>query len=155
MLYFDSIDVSEGTDVNKSRVSKECVSHYWYFLNKGFKFQPNVCNRCHDLLMLSMNLIDIAILKIKTTDYRSVISRISKGETINIMQNIDFTGKIPKVDFNRTFLAVTSLGSALKKDENYYPKIFLNECKYIEKRVGRQVNDNFRDFSCSDESDEE
>ena len=156
MLYFDSIDVSEGTDVNKSRVSKECdVSHYWYFLNKGFKFQPNVCNRCHDLLMLSMNLIDIAILKIKTTDYRSVISGISKGETINIMQNIDFTGKIPKVDFNRTFLAVTSLGSALKKDENYYPKIFLNECKYIEKRVGRQVNDNFRDFSCSDESDEE
>ena len=156
MLYFDSIDVSEGTDVNKSRASKEYdVSHYWYFLNKGFKFQPNVCNRCHDLLMLSMNLIDIAILKIKTTDYRSVISRISKGETINIMQNIDFTGKIPKVDFNRTFLVVTSLGSALKKDENYYPKIFLNECKYIEKRVGRQVNDNFRDFSCSDESDEE
>ena len=115
MLYFDSIDVSEGTDVNKSSVSKECdVCHYWYFLNK-------VCHTCHDLLMLSVNLSDIAILKIKTTDYGSVISRISKGETINIMQNIDFMGKIPKVDFNRTFLAVISLGSALKKDGNYYP----------------------------------
>ena len=122
MLYFDSIDVSEGTDVNKSSVSKECdVCHYWYFLNKAFKFQPNVCHTCHDLLMLSVNLSDIAILKIKTTDYGSVISRISKGETIDIMQNIDFMGKIPKVDFNRTFLAVISLGSALKKDGNYYP----------------------------------
>ena len=48
MLYFDRIDVSEGTDVRS--VSKECdICHYWYFLNFSFKFQPNVCNRCHDL----------------------------------------------------------------------------------------------------------
>ena len=39
--------------------------HYGYFLNKGFKFQSNVCYRCHDLLMKSMNLSDIAILNIK------------------------------------------------------------------------------------------
>ena len=32
-----------------------------YFLNKGFKLQPNVCNRCHDLLMMSLNLSDITI----------------------------------------------------------------------------------------------
>ena len=23
--------------------------HYWYFLNYSFKFEPNVCNRSHDL----------------------------------------------------------------------------------------------------------
>ena len=57
MLYFDSIDVSEGIDVNKTSASKECyICHYWYFLNYRFKFQPNVCNRFHDLLMISMNL---------------------------------------------------------------------------------------------------
>ena len=40
MLYFDRIDVSEGIDVNKTRKSKECdVCHYWYFLEKSFKFQ--------------------------------------------------------------------------------------------------------------------
>ena len=39
-------------------------------LNKGLKFQPSVCNRCHDLLMTSMNLSDIAILNIKGSDYR-------------------------------------------------------------------------------------
>ena len=67
MLYYDRIDVSEGIDVNKTSASKECdICHYWYFLNYSFKFQPNVCNRCHDLLMMSMNLSDIAILNIKS-----------------------------------------------------------------------------------------
>ena len=43
MLYYDSIDVSKGIDVNKISVSKECnICHYWYFLDKGFKFQPYV-----------------------------------------------------------------------------------------------------------------
>ena len=43
MPYFDRIDVPAGTDVNKTSESKECdVFHYLYFLNKGFKFQPNV-----------------------------------------------------------------------------------------------------------------
>ena len=32
--------------------------------------------------------------------------------------------KIPKVDSNHTCLAVISLDSALKKDENYYPQCF-------------------------------
>ena len=80
MLYFDRIDVSERIDVNKTSKSKECdICHYWYFLNKGFKFQPNVCNRCHDLLMIYMNLSDIAILNINGSDYCCIISGISKN----------------------------------------------------------------------------
>ena len=32
MLYYDRIDVSEGTDVNKITASKKCnICHYWYF----------------------------------------------------------------------------------------------------------------------------
>ena len=93
MLYFDRIDVSEGIDINKISKSKECdIFHYWYFLNKGFKFQPNVCNTCH-LLMMSMNLSDIAILNIKYFDYRCIISRIRKNEVINLMQNADLIEK--------------------------------------------------------------
>ena len=38
--------------------------------------------------------------------------------------------KIPNVDSNHTCLAVINLDSALKKDENYYPRVFLRECKY-------------------------
>ena len=41
-LYFHGTDVFEGIDVNKTSASKECdICHYWYFLNKGFNFQPN------------------------------------------------------------------------------------------------------------------
>ena len=94
MLYFDRIDVSEGIDVNKTIASKECDTyHYWYFLNKSFMFQPDVCNRCHDLLMMSMSLSDIAILNIKSADYSCIVNRISKNEAINLMQNADLTEK--------------------------------------------------------------
>ena len=45
MLCFGRIDVSEGTDDSKTSKSKECdICHYWYFLNKGFKFQSDICN---------------------------------------------------------------------------------------------------------------
>ena len=40
-----------------------------------------------------MNLSDIAILKIKGSDYRCVIRLISKNEAINLMQNADLTEK--------------------------------------------------------------
>ena len=67
--------------------SKECgVCHNWYFLKKGFKFQPNVCNRCHELLIMFMNLSDIAILNVKNADYCCIISEISKKEAINLMK---------------------------------------------------------------------
>ena len=47
----------------------------------------------------------------------------------------DFYNKeIPKVDSNYTCLAVISLDSALKKHENYCPRAFLKECKYIKKK---------------------
>ena len=94
MLYYDRIHVLEGIDLNKTSASKECdIWHYWYFLNYIFKFQPNVCNRCHDLLMMSMIFSNIANLKIKGSDYRCIISLISKNEAINLMQNADLTEK--------------------------------------------------------------
>ena len=43
--------------------------------------------------MMSMNLSDIAILNIKGSSYRCIISRISKNETTNIMENTNLTGK--------------------------------------------------------------
>ena len=35
-----------------------------------------------------------------------------------------YVKKVPKVDSSHTCLAVISLDSALKKDENYYPQVF-------------------------------
>ena len=39
--------------------------------------------------MMSINLSDVAILKIKTVDYYCTISEVIKSEAINLMQNID------------------------------------------------------------------
>ena len=43
--------------------------------------------------MMSIKLIDIAILNIKGSDYCCIISLISKNEAINLMQNADSTKK--------------------------------------------------------------
>ena len=68
----------------------------------------------------------------------------------------DFYHKeIPTVHSNHTCLVVISLDFALKKDESYYPQVFLKECKYIENKVIKHNNDNFSDFSPSNESDKE
>ena len=53
--------------------------------NYIFKFQPNVCSRCHDLLM-SIKLSNIA-------DHHCMISLISKNEAIKLLQNADLTQK--------------------------------------------------------------
>ena len=64
--------------------------------------------------------------------------------------------KNPKLDSNHTCLAVISLDSALKKNDNYYPQVFSKECKYIEKKLFRHIHDSLHDFSySSEESDEE
>ena len=48
---------------------------------------------CHDLLMMTMNLSNIAILNIKGSDHRCVTSLISKNEAITLMPNVDLTEK--------------------------------------------------------------
>ena len=94
MLYFNRIDVSEGIDVNKISESKEYdICRDWFFLGKEFMFQLNVCNGCHDVLMIFVNLSDIAILNINGADYCCIISGIGKSEATNVMPNIDFSEK--------------------------------------------------------------
>ena len=45
---------SEGIDLNKSSAPKECdICHYWYFKDNGFKYEPYLCNGCHDLMQIS------------------------------------------------------------------------------------------------------
>ena len=88
------INVSEGIDVSRTSQSKECdICHYWHFLIKGFKFQPNVFNGRHDLLTMFINLSNIAVLNIRSADYLCIVRAISKSDAINLMQNKDLTEK--------------------------------------------------------------
>ena len=69
MLGYNKIDISEGIDYNKTNESKECdICHYWYFLDKGFKYELYLCNGCHDLIQKAINFNDI--VSIKESDYR-------------------------------------------------------------------------------------
>ena len=83
MLQHEKIDVSEGIDVNKTNASKECMlCHYWYFKDVGFKFEPHVSNKCHDLLMTAYELKIIVILNVKRVDVRCILWGISKDEAV-------------------------------------------------------------------------
>ena len=93
MICYDRIDFPERID-NKPSALKECdVCHYRSFLSYSFEFQPNACSTCHNLLIMSVNLSDIAILSIKGSNYCWIISLISKYDTINLLQNVDLTEK--------------------------------------------------------------
>ena len=84
MLYFDRIEVS----------------------NKGFKFQPNVCNRCHCLLLVKelLTFDDTEIDKNKFYHYKSPVPlRDLDIEKVLVSNKISFGEK------NINTLLVTSL----------------------------------------------
>ena len=56
--------------------------HYCYFNDVGFKFEPHVCNKCHDVLMTAYELKNIAIFKIKGVDFRCILWGISRDEVL-------------------------------------------------------------------------
>ena len=47
-----------------------------FFLDKGFKFEPYLCNGCHDLMQKFMTLSDIAIVSAKENDYRIYLAKM-------------------------------------------------------------------------------
>ena len=54
MLEYNKINISEGIVVNETNASKDCdIFYYCYFLEKGFKYEPYLCNGCHDLVQKS------------------------------------------------------------------------------------------------------
>ena len=85
MLEYDRLDVFERIDINKTNTSKESdIYHYWYFLDEGFKFEPYLCNGCHDLTQKTMNFDDFAIVSIKESNYRIDFWYMNKDDAINI-----------------------------------------------------------------------
>ena len=63
MLEYERIDISEGIDINKTNLSKECdICHYWYFKDIGFKYEKYLCNGCHDLMQKAISLLVLIML---------------------------------------------------------------------------------------------
>ena len=86
MLEYKRIDIAEGIDVYKTKLSNECdICHYWYYKNIGFKYEPYVCNGFHDLMQKAMSFNDITILYIKGNSFRINFRYMSKDDAINVM----------------------------------------------------------------------
>ena len=94
MLEYDRINISEGIVVNKTNASKECdICHYWYFKDIGFKYEPYLCNGCHDLMQKAMSFNNVAIVYVKGSAYRIHFWYMSKDDAISIMNNSNLTDK--------------------------------------------------------------
>ena len=66
MLEYNRIDISEGIDVNKTNLSKECdICHYWCFKDIAFKYEPYLCIGCHDLIQKAMSFNNIVAAYVK------------------------------------------------------------------------------------------
>ena len=94
MIEYERIGISEVIDVNKINLSKECdTCHYWYFKDIGFRYQPDLCNLCHDLMQKAMDFNNIAIAYIKGSAYRIPFWYISKDDAINTMNGSNLADK--------------------------------------------------------------
>ena len=58
------------------------------YFKDGFKYQPYVCNGCHDFSMTVMNLRDFLNLNIGGVDYRVYISGVDKKAAMYILQSL-------------------------------------------------------------------
>ena len=65
MLYCNRIKINKGIGLAETSNSKECMICHYCCFNCGFEIQDSLCNVCHDLTMLSVNINDIAIITIK------------------------------------------------------------------------------------------
>ena len=92
MISYERIDKSEGIDFNKGENSvKYMICNYYYFKDIGFKYQPYVCNGCHDFSMTVQNLSDFFFVTIKNVDHRVYITGVDKKAAIFILKDFDLS----------------------------------------------------------------
>ena len=63
------------------------LCQYWYIKDVGFKFEQQVCNKCHDFLITAYELKNIAILNVKGVDFICISWGISRDDAVNRLNN--------------------------------------------------------------------
>ena len=67
---------------------------YWYFKDIGFRYEPYLCNGCHDLMQKATSFNNVAIVYVKGSAYRIRFWYMSKDNAINIMNGADLVDKM-------------------------------------------------------------
>ena len=94
ILEYDRMDVSEGIDVNETSASKYYdICHFWYFKDIGFRYEPYLCNGCHNLIQKAVSFNDVAIAYVNGSAYRIHFLYMSKDNAISIMNNSNLDDK--------------------------------------------------------------
>ena len=87
-MQYDKTGISEETDMNKTYASKECIiCHYWYFKDIGYKFEPQVCNGCHDILMMACELKKRCNAECKRHSLSMCLRNMTRNDAINMLDN--------------------------------------------------------------------
>ena len=87
--------------VNRTNRSKECMlCHYWYFLNKSFKYGPYLCDGCYDIVQRSTDFKNIANVRIKKNAYRIYFPYMNKHEAKKIIKKFDPIDKTGSINCN-------------------------------------------------------
>ena len=94
MLEYDRVDVSEGIDVNKTILTKECeLCHYWFFKDVGFKYEKCLCNGSHYLMEKAISFNDVAIVYVIGNACKIYFWHMSKDDAIDIMNGSNLVDK--------------------------------------------------------------
>ena len=81
MISYERIGKSGFIDFNKGENSVKCmICNYYYFKDIGFKYQPYVCNGCHDFSVTVQNLNDFFVAAIKNVNYRVYITGVDEKQ---------------------------------------------------------------------------
>ena len=63
MSQYIKTNISDGVDLNKTSVSKECkVCRYWFSKDIGFLSEEHICNGCHYVLTRGYTLENSLVL---------------------------------------------------------------------------------------------
>ena len=87
MISYERIDKSESIDFTKTGNSIKCMIYNYFYFSGGFKYQPYVCNGCHEFSMVVQNLSDFLNLTIRNIDYRVYIAGVDKKAAVYILNN--------------------------------------------------------------------
>ena len=102
---YDRIDVCECIGIDKTDNLRECIiCHYGWLVRINFRFQPKVCDGCHDMTRKSMSFMYVAIVTVKIIDYRIHFWGIFKSEAMHRMKNADLSKKADNSDYEKKLL---------------------------------------------------
>ena len=105
MLEYERIDISEGTNVDMSDKTKECMlCHYWYFLDKNFSYGPYLRDGCYSIMQKCNKFKNIAIVHVLKSVYRIYFLYMSKHEAKKLMANSNLIDK--KVFCKKKFIFI-------------------------------------------------